>query len=101
MSVLIKGYEKPKRCVECIACFAKMCLLKKSERCPLDGVPEWCPMVEILMPHGKLIDAEDLIKMLDIHIEIDGLENAKNVTRAFNEFIDTIRGMSAVIEEEI
>ena len=47
MSVLIKGYEKPKRCVECMACFAKMCSLKENEKCPLDGVPEWCPMVEI------------------------------------------------------
>ena len=46
MSVLIKGYEKPRRCVECIGCFAKMCSLKSNERCPLDGTPEWCPMEE-------------------------------------------------------
>ena len=57
-------------------------------------------IVEILVPHGGLIDAEDLIKILDVSVEIEGEENAKNVVKAFNEVLDTIRGMSPVIEAE-
>ena len=57
-------------------------------------------IIEISVPHGGLIDAEDLIKILDVSVEIEGEENAKNVAKAFNEVLDTIRGMSPVIEAE-
>lgn len=102
MSVLIKGMEKPKRCVDCPLNFAGLCSVRlQNGKCPLDGIPEWCPMTDVPEPHGKLIDAEDLIKILDISIEIDGRENAERVTKAFNDILDTIRGVSAVIEEEL
>ena len=55
---------------------------------------------EIPKPHGALVDRDDLIKMIDVSIDIDGEENARNVTRAFNEILDTIRGMRPVIEAE-
>nr|AHF24042.1 predicted protein [uncultured bacterium Contig643] len=55
---------------------------------------------EIPKPHGKLVDADDLIKMIDVNIEIEGEENAKNVTKAFNEILDTIRGMEPVVDAE-
>lgn len=100
MSVLIKEWDLPKRCVECPACFAMLCWLRGNKKCPADGRPEWCPMTSVPVPHGKLIDADDLIKILDISIEVDGKENAIRVTKAFNDLLDTIRGMSAVIEEE-
>lgn len=47
MSVLIKDYDKPKHCVECVAWFANVCLLRDHTKCPLDGVPDWCPMDEV------------------------------------------------------
>ena len=28
---------------------------------PFDGIPEWCPLIE-LQPHGKLIDADALLE---------------------------------------
>ena len=101
MSILIKGLEKPKRCAECPIYFAGLCSVRlQNGKCPLDSIPEWCPMVEVATPHGKLIDAEDLIKIFDINLEIDGRENAERVTKAFNDLLDTIRNVSAVIEEE-
>ena len=101
MNVLIKGMEKPKRCADCPIYFAGLCSVKlQNGKCPLDGIPEWCPMIEVPTPHGRLFDAEDLIKILDVSIEVDGLENAQRVTKAFNEILDTIRGMTGVIEEE-
>ena len=57
-------------------------------------------IVEVPEPHGELIDAVDLIKILDVSVEIEGEENARNVAKAFNEVLDTIRGMSPVIEAE-
>ena len=57
-------------------------------------------IIEISEPHGGLIDAEDLIKILDVNVEIEGEENARNVAKAFNEILDTIRGISPVIEAE-
>lgn len=57
-------------------------------------------IIEVPEPHGGLIDSVDLIKILDVSVEIEGEENARNVTKAFNEVLDTIRGMSPVIEAE-
>ena len=60
MGVYIKGMEMPKNCDEC----------NFSLDCPhdqhqdgykmIDGRPNSCPMVEVLIPHGRLIDADEL-----------------------------------------
>lgn len=101
MSVLIKGMDMPKRCVDCPIYFAGLCSLKlNGGRCPLDGRPDWCPLVDVPTPHGKLVDVDDFLKILDVNIEIDGRENAERVTTALNEIFDMMRGASAVIEEE-
>lgn len=48
MGVLIKGMEKPKRCVERPIYFAGLCSIRlQNGKCPLDGIPEWCPMEEV------------------------------------------------------
>ena len=58
MSVRIRDYDVPKRCAWCIAYFAGLCNLKKgTEKCPIDGVPEWCPIEEDL-PRWNLVDDE-------------------------------------------
>lgn len=101
MSVLIKGMEKPKRCVECPIYFAGLCSIRlQNGKCPLDGIPEWCPMEEVTTPHGKLIDVDDFLKILDVEIEVDGIENAERVTKALNDIFDMMKRTSAVIEEE-
>lgn len=67
MSILIKGMKMPKNCETCEyqtkgACFASgvnkgTITIRRmgKER------PDWCPLVEIKTPHGRLIDADALV----------------------------------------
>ena len=65
MSVLIRGVEMPQNCAECPC--------EQSGYCQaLDGThfgeyksrPEWCPLVPVATPHGRLVDADALYKRL-------------------------------------
>ena len=67
MSVLIRGMEMPNRCFECIFLTTVpnfFCLAGKRDLCAEHGInisrPDWCPLVEIPTPHGRLIDADKL-----------------------------------------
>lgn len=63
MSVLVKGMEMPTNCRECpVALNGKYCRITKSYTTyiVLKARPENCPLVEIPVPHGRLIDAEKL-----------------------------------------
>lgn len=71
MSVLIKGMEMPKNCAECpcrmIGYTADYCnVLGKFIDFAVgsDGRRKDCPLIE-LPPHGRLIDADALLKLLD------------------------------------
>ena len=68
MSIMIKGMEMPKNCDDCFLNEWSIC----NERfyCPFDD----CPLVEIPVPHGRLIDEEDVknaiykrLKILQTH----------------------------------
>ena len=98
MSVLIKGVEMPTRCFEC------PCLYHSSERYPnteyncaaLDAFPdvsydlatigrlEDCPLVPVPTPHGRLIDADALLKGKSDHDTISTHEiwNAPTVVES-------------------
>lgn len=66
MSVLIKGMDKPKRCVDCPIYFAGLCSVRlQNGKCPLDGRPDWCPLEDVPAPHGRLIDADDFNKTIE------------------------------------
>lgn len=57
MSVLIKNKKMPKCCVVCWA--AEICrYYDKFSNCER---PEHCPMVEVSVPHGRLIDEDRVI----------------------------------------
>ena len=62
MSVLIKGMEMPKNCLECTfyrkedPIYDYCCI---SYATPQGYIPSDCPLVE-LPPHGRLIDADAL-----------------------------------------
>ena len=73
MSILIKGMEIPKNCDECRFCvngftddapmyecavqsYENVSVLAESGGKPFDFRPDWCPLVEIPTPHGRLID---------------------------------------------
>ena len=69
MSVFIPGMEMPKNCGGCH--FRRGCYDGTSDCCLnpgeyIDSIafeqhrPEWCPLVEIKTPHGRLIDADAL-----------------------------------------
>ena len=73
MSVLIKGMEMPEDCRECplemfyINCGDTRCratnkFLAKNYNIPFSGRPDWCPLVEVPAPHGRLIDADALLE---------------------------------------
>lgn len=75
MSVLIKGVKKPKSCYELIDGELKRCpFVDADDDCVIlreKGIctgTTWadmyrkCPLVEVLEPHGRLIDVNDVIK---------------------------------------
>ena len=67
MSVLIKGMEIPEKCGLCNLFHAESpmhCTVVKGHKtvgAPY-GMPrpDWCPLVEVPEPHGRLIDADKL-----------------------------------------
>lgn len=75
MSILIKGMDMPKCCTECSCCrhdnwngeTAHQCNVSlitfgaEDENWIYDQRPNWCPLVEIPTPHGRLIDADKLL----------------------------------------
>lgn len=68
MGIYIKGVNLPSECTDCsfgyqsIYCKAMPSLSPEWE---IDGVkPDWCPLVEVKGPHGKLIDSDALKQTL-------------------------------------
>lgn len=68
MSVLIKGMEMPCACVDCELYEADLywCLGAKKEvpYSPVDKHAEFCPLVEVPTPHGRLVDIDEVYKVL-------------------------------------
>lgn len=66
MSVLIKGMEMPKHCRNCKFSYfthgISMKCLFISEACKIKGRLSNCPLVAVPTPHGRLIDADKLLK---------------------------------------
>lgn len=69
MSVLIRGMEMPMNCDECNmyvgTAYSTGCNIESNgipNRYNYDPKkrPDWCPLVEVKTPHGKLIDADKL-----------------------------------------
>lgn len=79
MSVLIKGMDMPKNCCEC---FAFKSTMSGYFLCKASGIafgkwlplktPDWCPLVEVKTPHGRLKDVDVLHeKMYHEAFEVD------------------------------
>ena len=77
MSVIVRGMSMPGKCNECQFCVngfteeapvyecaalgaENVSVLVDDYGKPFDFRPDWCPLVEIPTPHGRLIDAEQL-----------------------------------------
>lgn len=71
MSVLIKGMEMPKNCAECEfhqSGYPDWCDLSIRARDihNTEIRQEWCPLVEVPTPHGRLIDADELYEKISL-----------------------------------
>lgn len=67
MSILIKGMEMPKRCEDCVMYrhnaeydYAYCCISSVNVLGHGNARLNNCPLVEVLTPHGRLIDADAL-----------------------------------------
>lgn len=80
MSIIIKGMEMPKNCDKCRFCvngftddapmyecavqsYENVSVLVESGGKPFDFRPDWCPLVDIPTPHGRLGDLDELYKV--------------------------------------
>ena len=72
MSILIKGMQMPKNCSECpVALSGKYCRINKTHTTyiKLPMRPEHCPLVELPKHHGRLIDADRLMRVYEDRLE--------------------------------
>ena len=122
MSVLIKGIEMPKSCVDC-PCFghdsldgkhAYQCnIMLKSYNWGLEGRPSGCPLVGVPGKHGRLIDADVLESLLENAINIAkagaavlkelGISDDPEIQmeiKAYTDILNGVREQSSVIEAE-
>ena len=76
MSILIKGMSKPKTCDDCIVPLSKCDYLQKRA--------DDCPIIEIPIPHGRLIDRDDIyIGRWDIDTDLaEQIQNAPTILEA-------------------
>lgn len=103
MSVLVKGMDMPKGCLECqfkdigMSTMTQCLLVAGWVEYANDGygIPECCPLVEVPVPHGRLIEFIDVPVFED---EDTGLDDVYvgDVMRAFYE----MRNAPTVIEAE-
>ena len=98
MSVLIKGMKMPRYCAECDAVIDEELLCPftnddcenyfgvRNRNCPLSPVP----------PHGRLIDADALIKKL----AIDDLDDKTGATLLMAVFLEVLKAAPTIIPAE-
>ena len=94
MNVIIKGMEMPKNCDECgfehrAYCFLVDTVIESNDR------PDWCPLVEVPTPHGRLIDA-DALKVSLVFAE----KTAEWAVPALKAVLMVIDEMPTIIEAE-
>ena len=73
MGVYIPGMEMPNDCLECpinteyaMCGYYEMCdKTAKTLESDYDRRPDACPLVEVRTPHGRLIDADVLLRAID------------------------------------
>ena len=101
MSLLIKGMKLPKNCLLCPCCVGEgigagrqhYCQAIDDEPCVSETYrPKNCPLVEIRAPHGRLIDADELL---------ESFREALDEDRHFVNFFALVDDSPTVIEAEV
>lgn len=111
MGVYIKGMEMPTSCAVCdwgsyVGNGRAMCLkTSMTEKTDImsNRRPEWCPLIEVPTPHGRLMDADELYGAI-----VDkGQRNERGKYRigeywelTGREIREVINGQSSIIEAE-
>ena len=97
MSILIKGMEMPKSCLSCPlqGGTADCRLTQKTYNWGLSERPSDCPLVPV-PPHGRLIDADALIKEL----AIDDLDDKTGATLLMAVFLEVLKAAPTIIPAE-
>lgn len=106
MSLLIKDMKMPENCYECLlfdrydyCCNAFTYGIPARYRHGDQGRPEWCELVEVKTPHGRLIDADELFdKMRCSNWRVSFYHDGTFLD--ISEFADIIRNIQPVIEAE-
>ena len=111
MSILIRGMDMPESCDKCRFCvngftddapmyecavqsYENVSVLVESGGKPFDFRPDWCPLVEILTPHGRLGDLDELMTEL-MDSDLDHLQRDD-----WKEVIQIVADAPTVIEAE-
>jgi len=97
VSILIKGMEMPKSCLSCPlqGGTADCRLTQKTYNWGLSERPSDCPLVPV-PPHGRLIDADALIKEL----AIDDLDDKTGATLLMAVFLEVLKAAPTIIPAE-
>ena len=127
MSILIKGIQMPKNCVDCPlfeslyhfhGCHAKPESFNERDmwNFAVGDRPSWCPLVEVQTPHGRLIDAGAFIAE-QRHLYCENCERRKGMKNGkvkfvydigdapcracgYGDVLDDLEDAPTVIEEE-
>lgn len=110
MSILIKGMKLPKSCYFCR--IGNQAVIGLGITCRIAGRtyandsnrpssrPSWCPLIEVLTPHGRLIDADDF----DSRIRAAGGQADEELTDDFKDGVLSVltlmKTQNTVIEAE-
>ena len=107
MSLLIEGMEMPKTCGDCPCAniFGCTCMAAKRtfDKYPFENREDWCPLINVPEPHGRLGDLDALIeamaRMVPLAIAdptantfLDGLSAAYEAIQAAPTIIDAEKG---------
>ena len=93
MSLLINGMDMPKNCYHCRFNYDGLCHALRSSFTYIHENDISCPLFEIPTPHGRLIDADVIMDLLEKSVP------EKNRGHQFYVFRHMLRNAPTVIEE--
>ena len=101
MGVYVKNMSMPKSCEECDFCDYEQgnCLANKLQNTlPHDDrKKDWCPLVEVSEPHGRLIDEAIVLEMIRKSM---GIKDLSFLYHAEKSIVNEIFHAPTVIEAE-
>lgn len=107
MGVYVKNMSMPKCCKECDFCDYEQgnCLANEEQNTlPHDGKKkDWCPLVEVPEPHGRLIDENNVVDA--VHERLQALQTHKEFIKKHGDIdllgvLSCISKIQTVIEAE-